>query len=239
MRIHYLQHVPFEGLGSMAPYFADRGYQVTATCLYREEPLPRLDAFNWLIIMGGPMGVYDERRHSWLKREKAFIQLAVAAGKTVLGICLGAQLIADALGAKVYQNRCREIGWFPVKLSDHVEHTVLKGVFPHDFEAFHWHGDTFDIPDAGHLLASSQACPNQGFIVGDRVIGLQFHLESTPDSVRSLVENCGHELDGSPFVQSEADMLAEPSRFFDINSIMNGLLDKLAGLTHVSGETFY
>ncbi|MCU0581980.1 MAG: type 1 glutamine amidotransferase [Syntrophales bacterium] len=227
MRIHYLQHVPFEGLGSMEPFLTNRAHHLTSTRFFLEETLPPLSAFDWLIIMGGPMGAHDERRHPWLKREKAFIQLAVATGKTVLGICLGAQLIADALGAKVYQNHCREIGWFPVKLPDHVEHTVFKGVFPHDFEAFHWHGDTFDIPDAGHLLASSQACPNQGFIVGDRVIGLQFHLESTPDSVKALVENCGHEPDGSAFVQTEAYMLAEPGRFLRINNLMDALLAKL------------
>jgi len=228
MRIHYLQHVPFEGLGSMAPYFSDRGDQVTGTHLYHEALLPQLDVFDWLIIMGGPMGVHDERNYPWLKREKVFIQSAVAAGKIVLGICLGAQLIAEALGAKVYRNPCREIGWFPVKLSDQEAHTVLKGVFPREFEAFHWHGDTFDIPASGHLLASSPACPNQAFIVGDHVIGLQFHLESTPDSVRGLIENCGHELDGSAFVQTEADMLAEPGRFLRINDFMNALLDKLA-----------
>lgn len=211
----------------MAPYFTDRGHHLTSTRLYLEETLPPLSAFNWLIILGGPMGVHDERTYSWLREEKLFIQSAILSGKVVLGICLGAQLIADALGAKVYQNRCREIGWFPVTLADQVEHTILNGLFPHDFEAFHWHGDTFDIPASGHLLASSPACPNQAFIVGDRVIGLQFHLESTPDSVRAMVANCRYELDGSAFVQSEADMLAEPRRFTHINGVMNILLERL------------
>ena len=227
MGIHYLQHVPFEGLGSMEPYFTDRGHHLTSTRFFLEEPLPPLSAFDWLIILGGPMGVHDERDYPWLKREKAFIQSAVATGKIVLGICLGAQLIAEALGSKVYRNPCREIGWFPVQWLDHADHTVLEGIFAREFEAFHWHGETFDIPASGHLLASSPACPNQAFIVGDHVIGLQFHLESTPDSVRALIENCGHELGGSGFVQTAADMLAEPGRFLRINMLMDALLEKL------------
>ena len=105
MRVHYLQHVPFENLGSMENYFLSRGYQISSTKLYSEENFPGLEDFDWLIIMGGPMGVYDEDRFPWLKNEKRFISDAIEAGKVLLGVCLGAQLIASVLGAKVYKNR--------------------------------------------------------------------------------------------------------------------------------------
>ena len=113
MRVHYLQHVPFEGIGSMEPFLIDGGHRVSSTRLYLRATLPPIDAFDWLIVMGGPMGVGDEGRYKWLAREKAFIKAVVESGKIVLGICLGAQLIAEALGAAVTKNRCREIGWFP------------------------------------------------------------------------------------------------------------------------------
>lgn len=227
MRIHHLQHVAFEGLGSMAPYFMDKGHVLSSTRLYLNEPLPQLRDFDWLIVMGGPMGVGDELEYPWMSQEKLFIKAAMEAGKTVLGICLGAQLIADVLGTKVYKNRHREIGWFPIMISGEAGHTVFQGVLPEKFEVFHWHGDTFDIPDSAIPLASSEACSNQGFIIGNRIVGLQFHLETTPDSARALVENCRAELDGSEFVQNEKEILSNESRFLHINEIMNAVLERL------------
>ncbi len=125
-----------------------------------------------------------------------------------MGICLGAQLIADALNARVYPNAFREIGWFPVFDIGQAHETLLADVIPAGLEVFHWHGDTFDIPSAGVVLAASKACRNQGFVLDDRIVGLQFHQETTPDSAKALFDHCRHELDGSPFVQSEARILA-------------------------------
>ena len=115
MRAHYLQHVAFEGLGSIAAWLRGAGYTITGTKLF-EDPLlwPDIDAIDLLIAMGGPMSVNDEDRFAWLVREKRFIRRAIDAGKPVLGVCLGAQLIASAMGAQVYRNGDREIGWFPV-----------------------------------------------------------------------------------------------------------------------------
>jgi GMP synthase-like glutamine amidotransferase len=227
MRIHHLQHVPFEGIGSMEPYFINQGHKLSSTHLYRNEPLPQLHDFDWLIVMGGPMGVRDELQYPWMRQEKSFIKSSMESGKIVLGICLGAQLIADVLGAKVYKNRCREIGWFPLHVTEQADTTVFQGLFPQGIEVFHWHGDTFDIPESGVLVASSEACQNQGFIVENRIVGLQFHLETTPGSAKALVENCRNELDGSEFVQDEKELLLDESRFLHINKVMNSVLGRL------------
>jgi GMP synthase-like glutamine amidotransferase len=227
MRIHYLQHVPFEGIGSMEPYFINQGHQLSSTHLYLNEPFPQPHDFDWLIVMGGPMGVSDELQYPWMRQEKSFIKSSMESGKIVLGICLGAQLIADVLGAKVYKNRYREIGWFPLHVTEQADTTVFQGLFPQGIEVFHWHGDTFDIPESGVLVASSEACQNQGFIVENRIVGLQFHLETTPGSAKALVENCRNELDGSEFVQDEKELLLDESRFLHINKVMNSVLGRL------------
>jgi len=211
----------------MEPYFINKGYQLTSTRLFQNESFPQLHEFDWLLVMGGPMGVNDELQYPWMREEKKFIKSSIDSGKIVMGICLGAQLIADVLGAKVYKNRHREIGWFPLHVSEQVDNTILQDVFPKEIDVFHWHGDTFDIPETGVLLTSSDACRNQGFIVGDWIVGLQFHLETTFDSARALVENCRNELDGSEFVQDENELLTDDGRFQRINEIMIKILERL------------
>jgi GMP synthase-like glutamine amidotransferase len=229
VHVHFLQHVPFEGPGCIEGYFRARGHKLTSTHLYLGQGLPQMGTIDWLIVMGGPMGVHDQPGPSWMKRERLYIREAVFSGKIVLGICLGAQLVAHALGAEVRSNGCREIGWFPVKIS-HETAPVLKGVFPARLEAFHWHGDTFDIPENGVPFASSEACRNQGFMVGNRIMGLQFHLETTPALARSLIRHCRHELDGSRYVQTEEEMLSDRARFSLINSVMETLLRRMEEL---------
>jgi GMP synthase-like glutamine amidotransferase len=231
MRVHALYHVPFEDVGSIAPYLVRNRHRLSVTRLYKDEPLPELESLDALIVMGGPMGVHDEARHPWLAGEKRFLEEVMARGKTALGICLGAQLMAHAAGAAVTRNKHREIGWFPVTRADQVQSTVLRDVLPPVFEAFHWHGDTFDLPVGAVPLGASQACPNQGFIIADRMVGLQFHLETTPRSAAALIDNCRGELDGSVFVQDPAAMLAQPQRFHRINTVMEKLLDALTRKT--------
>lgn len=211
----------------MEPYLLEQGHQLSATHLYLGQALPPLDTLDWLIVMGGPMGVYDEAVHPWLVEEKKYIRQAIDSGKIVLGICLGAQLIADVLGAKVSKNRYREIGWFPVKRTAESKSSLFGKVFPESMSVFHWHGDTFDIPAGAVLLASSEACRNQAFSIDDRIVGLQFHLETTPDSAKALIENGRDELDGSRYVQTEASILSDASRFSKINDVMQTLLLKL------------
>jgi len=199
MKLHWLQHVPFEGLGIIEKWAEANGFEITCTRLHAGEQLPEIETFDWLVVMGGPMGIYDHDEHPWLVAEKQFIKAAIDADKTVLGICLGAQLMADVLGAKVYPGPQKEIGWFPIRRSD-----GAPQLLPENLTVFHWHGDTFEIPEGAIRLASSTACHNQGFIFNNRAIALQFHMETTPESMEALIENCGEELpnvdDASSFV---------------------------------------
>ena len=182
---------------------------------------------DWLIVMGGPMGIYDEENYPWLCAEKRFIKEAIDSEKIVLGICLGAQLIADVLGAKVYRNEHREIGWYKINRRPETDNTILSKAIPEQIEVFHWHGDTFDIPDDATALAESEACKNQGFILHDRVVAFQFHLETTLESATALIQNCRNDLDGSQYVQSEEEMLSNTQRFSTINQVMFSVLNAL------------
>lgn len=227
MRIHVLQHVPFEDLGSMAADFEERGYPVTSTHWYRGDQPPALNSFDVLIVMGGPMGVHDEAHHPWLIPEKALIHAAIDANKILLGICLGAQLIAHVLGAKVTPNAHREIGWFPLQLQTAPDESPLGDTLPAQLEVFHWHGDTFDLPEDALWLASSEACAHQAFSVGNTIFGFQFHLETTEASAQALVRECGDELDGSKFVQNAAQIMASKERFTALNGAMSAVLSRI------------
>ncbi|WP_456324764.1 type 1 glutamine amidotransferase [Desulfonauticus submarinus] len=228
MRIHYLQHVPFEDLGSIKDYLLKQKCTINSTKLYKNEKLPNHKDFDWLIIMGGPMGVNDEKKYPWLIKEKKFILDTIEdSSKTILGICLGAQLIANVLKAKVYKNKYKEIGWFNIVKSSELKGTILDDVFPNSIEAFHWHGDTFEIPKEAKLIASSDACKNQGFIIDNRIIGFQFHLETTLESATKLIKNCRQDLDNSKYVQSEKKILSNNQKFTLINKLMKKILNKL------------
>ncbi|WP_028582074.1 type 1 glutamine amidotransferase [Desulfogranum japonicum] len=223
MRIHYLQHVPFEGLGSIEQWALSTGASISCSRLFADESLPSVDNFDYLVVMGGPMNIYEENTYPWLAREKRFIHEVITTGKSVLGICLGAQLIANVLGAAVYRNKEKEIGWFPVRITEEAPEEI-RALFPVDLEVMHWHGDTFDLPKDSILMAESQACPHQGFIYDNRVVGLQFHLETTRESLQSLIINCGDEIVKAPYVQQAPVMLQDESRFTAINKVMGKLL---------------
>ncbi len=194
----------------LADILTARGWGMQAIPLYAGVPLPALSTFELLVMMGGPMSVNDETTFPWLAPEKALAREAIAAGKAVLGICLGAQMIAAAQGAKVYANPEKEIGWWPI-------HPVAPGgfAFPPDLTVFHWHGETFDLPEGAVHLARSEACAHQAFQIGRRVIGLQFHLETTPTSARMLIEHARDEMVPAPFVQSEETLLYAPEAYYD------------------------
>jgi GMP synthase-like glutamine amidotransferase len=229
MKIHYLQHVSFEDLGCMEPHLAARGHELSCSPLHRNALEHDPADLDWLIVMGGPMSVHDEHVHPWLAEEKRFIREVVESGKPVLGVCLGAQLLAEVLGARVHQNRYREIGWFPVTREAAAQDSPLAGVLPEEFTPFHWHGDTFELPDGAVHLASSEACLNQGFVWDGRVVGLQFHLETTQAGAEALISHCGDELDGSTWVQAPSRILRSPRRFQQANLLMGRLLDCMEG----------
>ncbi len=230
MKLHVFQHVPFEGLGAIEPWAIRRGHEIRVTRFFEGERLPRLGDVDWLVVLGGPMSVHEEATFPWLSSEKRFITEAITGGRRVLGICLGAQLVAAALGARVYANTYMEIGWFPVRRRPEAERSPLGRALPVEVEVFHWHGEAFDQPAGAIPLAESQACPNQGFVLSERVLGLQFHLETTPGAVAELVSNCPEDLGEGPFVQSAAAMLSgEKGRFRVLHEAMAGVLDALSG----------
>lgn len=229
MNIHYLQHVPFEGPGSIEQWAALCGHTLTVTRLYAGDHLPALDRFDMLIILGGPMSVHDRYEHIWLKAEKWFIQQVIDAGKPILGICLGAQLLAEALGGTVTQGPEKEIGWHPITLSPEFAASPLGQHLPGTMEVFHWHGETFSIPDGAQHIASSEACNNQGFVYKGKLIGLQFHLETTRMTAESLISNSANELVEARFIQSEEEMLSNESRFDNANRLMNIFLEHMEG----------
>ncbi len=222
MRVHWFQHVPFEVLGSILSWLLQQGHSVHQHALFDNAALPDLSTVDALIVMGGPMSVNDTAELPWLAAEKQFIRQMLSAGKPVLGICLGAQLIASALGAEVYANPEKEIGWWPLQ---NKAATSADFNFPADFSAFHWHGETFDLPTNATLLASSAACRNQAFQVGNNVIGLQFHLETTPESAAALVEHCAADLSPATYVQNKQQILTVNEDVYQkLNTLMANVL---------------
>jgi len=230
MRIHWLQHVSFEGLGRIAGWAAENGCLVTGSRMFAGDVLPPVGNFDMLVIMGGPMSVNDEVAHSWLVGEKRFISQAIQAGKMVLGICLGAQMIASVAGARIRPADHKEIGWFSVEKTRSARHAAVGCVLADKSEVFHWHGETFDLPHGAAHLARSRACENQAFAIGARIVGLQYHLETTPESVDALIQNCRHELVKAPYVQTATDMQSRPYRFRALSLEMDGLLDFLLSI---------
>lgn len=227
MKVQVLQHVPFEGVGSMAAWLAAHKAEVRVTRFFEDPSLPEPGDQDLVIVMGGPMSANDEAELPWLAPEKRFLRQAVAAGTGVLGVCLGAQLLASAFGARVFRNKHKEIGWFPI--------TGIPGpagtfAFPGECPAFHWHGETFELPAGAAHLARSAACENQAFQIGERALGLQFHLETTPESLAGMTVHCADELvAGEPYIQGAERMLAASAADF---AALNGLMDRvLAYLT--------
>jgi len=228
VRVHVFQHVPFEGLGAIEPWLAARDASITSTRFFADPRIPAPDAYDWLIVMGGPMSVNDEIALPWLRDEKRAIDAATGAGKTVLGVCLGAQLIASARGAQVTPNREREIGWFEIeRVADPATNPIARAL-PSRAEVFHWHGETFALPRGAVHLARSEACEAQAFALGPRVVGLQFHLETTPESAAALVRHCPEDLAAGRHVQSSDEMLRDASRFTRLHAWLDALLDALA-----------
>ena len=248
MNICILQHVPFEGAGSVLAYFqhsnthssvasalqASHQYSVKIVHMYNGESLPPPEWPDLLVVLGGPMGVNDDIAFPWLTIERDFIRHVIDSGASLLGICLGAQLIAGVLGAEVKSNPQREIGWFPVDRHPDLNEHWLGAIFNDRFDSLHWHSDTFELPAGALKVGSTEACENQGYVVktaaGGEIIGLQFHLEFSTESVQALVTHCEDDIRSSalhPWVQMPHEMLAMPKRFDQANKIMEKILTKM------------
>ncbi len=227
MRLCALLHHEAEGIGSIATWIHSRGHSLAECRLFAGDDLPDPGDFDWLILMGGPMSVHDARRYKWIPKEIEFVAEAVRQQKRLLGICLGAQMIAVSQGANVGRSPYREIGWFPVSAAPTAPSSPFGGRFTGSHEMFHWHGEMFAIPATAVHLACSAACPNQAFSIGSNVLALQFHPEITPEGVFGLVESSMADLDGSAFVTDEKALMSRPQRFTESNHFLDRLLDDL------------
>jgi GMP synthase (glutamine-hydrolysing) len=229
MRIHALYHEPYEGPGNIKNWADMKGYRINSTSLYNKENLPDTDDFDMLLIMGGSMSVNDEKKYSWLKKEKNLIRESVNKNKAILGICLGAQLISSALGGKVYKNNFMEIGWFPVQFKNTLLNNQLKKILPEELTVFHWHGETFENPPGAIGFASSEATANQAFISGSQVIGLQFHLEMTVNDIKEICNAGKAMLTESSYVQNANQIFSQMHYVEAGNKLMYGILNYLEG----------
>jgi len=212
----------------MEDWFRSRGDRLASSHLYADPTLPLAGEFDWLVIMGGGMSVNDEDRFPWLAAEKRMVRQAIDQGKIVLGVCLGAQMIAAALGARVRRHAVKEIGWFPIEREPSAADHPLARWLPPRADVFHWHGETFDLPEGAVHLARSAACRHQAFAWGQHVLALQFHLEVTPALVRGMIEGSAADLVPGPWVQTPAQMTSDLSRCDACNVLLAGLL---AGLS--------
>jgi GMP synthase-like glutamine amidotransferase len=227
LRIHYFLHVDFEGLGTIEEWAENYGHPLSSTKFYKKATLPDIADFDWLIIMGGPMSVNDEENYPWLNDELQFIKLAIQKGKTVLGICLGSQLISKALGAKVFSNHEKEIGWFEIEWTPFAKMGKLFSDFEKKTKVFHWHGDTFDLPSNAELLVWSEGCQNQAYSYNGNVLALQFHLETNEQSINKMIENGKKELITGKYIQTERETLINTHFMSSNKKILFNLLDRL------------
>jgi GMP synthase-like glutamine amidotransferase len=230
MNIHYFQHAPGEGPGEIANWAATRGHTLTGTHWYRGDAAPDTTGIDFLVIMGGGMNIYEHRNHPWLVPEKASIAKVIAEGKPVLGVCLGGQLIADVLGGKVFQNPEYEIGWYPIRLLESARRHPFFAHFPEEITVMHWHGDRFQLPPEATLVADSEACPSQAYLCGDRVVGLQFHIEVRPEDVRTFLGGETESLPAGPHVQSFEQILAGDAYMPAVHPLLWGLLDAMSAV---------
>jgi GMP synthase-like glutamine amidotransferase len=228
MRACILQHVPFEGPAYIGRWLLEHDVSRGTVRLYRDEELPSPEDFDLLVVLGGPMSVNDVERYPWLRRETALIAQAIEAGRGVLGVCLGAQLIAPALGARVGPGPEREIGWFVVRRDRKSDPENAFGL-PDEFPALHWHGEACQLPAGCGRLASTEVCRNQVYCKGQNVLAIQCHLEFRPESVSSLADNCTGDLSPGRWVQDEARMLADETLLDSANRLMGSILDRLIG----------
>lgn len=228
MRIRVIQHVEFERPGRIAEWAALRGHELLLTRAWA-DPFPVHDGADLLVVLGGPMGACDEAQHTWLGEEKRHIAEAISRDCPVLGVCLGAQILATIIGGSVTRNAQPEIGWFPVSRTAAADGVSLFAEWPETAMVGHWHGDMLVLPPESTPVLSSAACPNQAFVFRDRVVGVQFHLEWTDALMRDMVAKCAEDV-ATPgkWVMLADDLLSGEREFGEAcRQLLFGLLDGL------------
>jgi GMP synthase-like glutamine amidotransferase len=227
LNIHYFMHAPFEGLAYISDWANEKGHKLSVTKFYENFTLPDIKEIAWLVIMGGPMSVNEEDIYPWLKTEKNYIKNVIDSNKVVIGVCLGAQLVADVLGAKVYKNNFKEIGWFPVHITAAAKQNYLFSQLPDELEVFHWHGETFDLPIGAIHIAENEACKNQAFLYKEKILGFQFHFEMTEKSIKEMLDGDDDVLIPEKFVQSVLEIKQKKEFIKKSNESLKKILDDL------------
>jgi GMP synthase (glutamine-hydrolysing) len=225
MRIHYLVHAPTEERTVIQDWANSRKYAIKGTRSYAGEPLPSLSEFDFLIIKGGPQSLRELEKFPYLQKEIELVQQAIEQKKHVLGICLGAQIIGEALGAKTVKSPHTEIGVYPIEATAVAADDPLFSNFPSSFDAMHWHYDMASIAPGCVLLAKSAGCPHQAFRYQDHVYALQFHLELTKPLITRMVQNFQKDFPEGEFTKKPTEILT--ADFSTINDRMYLALDHL------------
>jgi GMP synthase (glutamine-hydrolysing) len=229
MRLHLLEHDPIDFSNTNISIWAQKkGYPLTHTYLCNNERLPAIDDFDWLIVMGGSPHAWEEDVHPWLPDEKTFIGEVLDRNKIILGICFGAQLLAETLGGDVFVNPHKEIGWYDVTLTAEGQRSYLFQNVPPQFTTFHWHSDHFELPPGCTRLAYSQATANQAYISQRHpVAGIQFHPEYSLAMVKYFAREFSDEWHGGPYVAGREKVLAQTDKIPETYGLMATLLDNM------------
>ncbi len=203
MKVLCLTHVAYEGPARIAAWVKARGHQLSVIRADLADSLPNPEFIDLVVVMGGPMSANDSL--AWLNRETTFLEQVLRFNRPMLGVCLGAQLFAKIFGARIYPAATKEIGWWPVRRvpKDSDKNLPLPAIFA----PLHWHGETFDLPSGAIRWAESDAIFNQAFSINKHVVGLQFHIEATPDSVATIVAGAQADIDGGIWQQPATEII--------------------------------
>jgi GMP synthase (glutamine-hydrolysing) len=234
-KVIFIQNITLEGPGMMERYLEERNIPFQIIDVYRGEALPsHREEYGAVVVLGGPMNIYEEQKYPFLASEKGFLDTCISKEIPVLGLCLGAQLLADVLGATVTRNEIAEVGWMNVELTPEGEKNALFEDVPSLFTVFQWHGDTFAIPEGAEWLAQSILCRNQAFSYKDRVFGLQFHIEVDDKTAKEwadyyLPELVGEEKEAALEILHQRETGMADPREETATLFFNNFFGKIAG----------
>lgn len=234
MHLHLLQHDHFEDLGYIKQWSENQNFTFSVTRFDLAESLPEHSSYDWLIIMGGKMSVNDTGKYQWLLTEIEFIRKAIELNKIVIGICLGSQLIAKALGAEIYTNPEPEMGFWPVYFSSEARSDSVFRHFESGLMVLHMHSDTFSLPENSIMMAWSDACHCQAFRYKENVFAFQFHFELTQENVNRFLNEVEPEMVSGKYTQSKHEMLQHTDNLISNNIVFAKVLDAIIGIDNHS-----